>query len=242
LLVIGGFVGALELLCDGGVISPIVMISPSAIAASLWQILQPTSGFYPDMIATSVSVVAAIALAIVGGCAGGVMLHALPRLRRTLTPVLNSYYAVPTFMFYPVFIVLFGAGHRPIIAIAFLLAVVAMVTSTLAGIDRIPATYLRSARVMQLSRWQTAVWVQLPACTPALFTGIKLVVTYAFIGVIASEFILSGEGVGYAIANAYNNFENRPMYGLMLLIIVVVTLVNLLLHELDERLQARRTR
>jgi NitT/TauT family transport system permease protein len=240
--VIGGFVGALEWLCDGSFISKNVLISPAAMVASLWQILQPASGYYPDMIATSVSVVAAIVLAIVGGCAAGVVLHGLPRLRRTLTPVLNSYYAVPTFMFYPVFIVLFGAGHRPIIAIAFLLAVVAMVTSTLAGIDRIPPAFLRTARVMRLSRWQTALWVQLPACTPALFTGIKLVVTYAFIGVIASEFILSGQGVGYAIATAYNNFENRPMYGLMLLIIVVVTVVNLLLHVLDERLQARRAR
>ncbi len=212
------------------------------MAVSLWRILQPGSGFYPDMIATSLSVVAAITLAAGVGTAGGVVLHGLPRLRRVLTPVLNSYYAVPTFMFYPVFIVLFGVGHRPIIAIAFLLAVVAMMTSTLAGIDRMPPVYLRSARAMRLSRWQTALWVQLPACTPALFTGIKLVVTYAFIGVIASEFILSGAGVGYAIANAYNNFENATMYGLMLLIIVVVTGANLVLQAMDERLQARRAR
>ena len=59
--------------------------------------------------------------------------------------------------------------------------------------------------------------VHLPAAAPHLFTGVRLAVAYAFIGVIASEFILSGEGLGYAIAYSYNNFDNRTMYGLMLL-------------------------
>ena len=58
----------------------------------------------------------------------------------------------------------------------------------------------------------------------------KLSVAYAFIGVIASEFILSGSGIGYAIGYAYNNFQNDDMYSLMLLVLVLVTLVNLVLN------------
>jgi len=84
--------------------------------------------------------------------------------------------------------------------------------------------------------------VQLPAASPYLFAGARLSVAYSFIGVIASEFILSGDGLGYAIAYAYNNFDNRTMYGLMLLIIIVVTAVNASFDALDRRLQARRRR
>lgn len=80
----------------------------------------------------------------------------------------------------------------------------------------------------------------LPGVAPFLFSGVRLVVAYAFIGVIASEFILSGQGLGYAIANAYNNFDNAAMYGLMLLIVIVVSAVNLALHRIDQRLAARR--
>jgi NitT/TauT family transport system permease protein len=79
----------------------------------------------------------------------------------------------------------------------------------------------------------------LPAATPNLFTGVKLAVAYAFIGVIASEFILSGAGLGYAIAYAYNNFDNRTMYALMLLIVLIVTVVNSALNAVDRRLRAR---
>ena len=63
---------------------------------------------------------------------------ALPRLRRAIDPLLASYYAVPTFMFYPLFIVLFGLNRWPLVAIGFLFAVVAMMLNTLNGFDRVP--------------------------------------------------------------------------------------------------------
>ena len=40
---------------------------------------------------------------------------------------------------------------------------------------------------------------------------------------IAAEFIMAPSGLGYAIAYAYNNFDNRTMYALMLFVIVLVT-------------------
>ena len=93
---------------------------------------------------------------------------------------------------------------------------------------------------MRLSRWQ-AVWhVKLPAALPHLFGGVRLAVSHAFIGVIASEFILSGAGIGYAIGYAYNNFENADMYALMLMVLIAVTLVNGVLDHVDARFRARR--
>jgi len=96
--------------------------------------------------------------------------------------------------------------------------------------------------VMRLSRWRSAIYIKLPATLPYLFTGVKLSVAYAFIGVIASEFILSGSGIGYAIGYAYNNFQNDDMYSLMLFVLVLVTLVNVVLNRIDQRFQARRRR
>jgi NitT/TauT family transport system permease protein len=123
-----------------------------------------------------------------------------------------------------------------------LLAIVSMITATLNGLDRIPRVLRKTGRIYRMSRVKTAVMIELPSAAPALFTGIKLSVAYSFIGVIASEFILSGSGVGYAIAYAYNNFENRRMYALMLLIILLVTGVNTLLNGIDRRLQSQRQR
>jgi len=145
-------------------------------------------------------------------------------------------------MFYPVFIIVFGVGNRAIIAIAVLLAVVAMITATLNGSTAFRRSCAKTARIYRMDRLRRAILIDLPAAAPISFTGVKLSVAYAFIGVIASEFILSGSGLGYAIAYAYNNFQNREMYALMLLILLMATVVNGALDAVDKRLQARRSR
>jgi len=235
------FVAAVELMCRTGIIPHSVLVPPSEMASELLSILVAGT-MTGDIVSTFGNALLATVIAVGLGFALGLAIHALPALRSAIEPLLASYYAVPTFIYYPVFIVLFGVGDRAIIAIAVLLAVVAMITATLNGIDRIPPVLTKTARIYRMSRLKTALMVQLPAAAPHLFTGVKLSVAYAFIGVIASEFILSGSGLGYEIAYAYNNFENRKMYALMLLVLLSVALINAVLDIVDDRLQARRRR
>jgi NitT/TauT family transport system permease protein len=237
--VIVGFIALIETLCRLKIIPATVMIAPSEMAGALAAIL--VSGqFNGDIASSTGNVAAAAVISVVLGFVAGLAIHAWPGLRGTVEPLLASYYAIPTFMFYPVFIIVFGVGNRAIIAIAVLLAVVAMITATLNGLDRIPQVLRKTARIYRMSRPSRALLIDLPAAAPYLFTGVKLSVAYAFIGVIASEFILSGSGLGYAIAYAYNNFQNREMYALMLLILLMATVVNGALDAIDKRLQARR--
>jgi NitT/TauT family transport system permease protein len=230
---------AVEILCRLGVIPLAVMIAPSQMAVELAKIL--ASGEYSADIALSIgNVLISTMLSVALGFIAGLIIYSMPSLRAALEPLLASYYAVPTFIFYPVFISLFGVGSGAIIAIAVLLAIVSMITATLNGLDRIPRVLRKTGRIYRMSYLKTAVMIELPAAAPYFFTGVKLAVAYSFIGVIASEFILSGSGIGYAIAYAYNNFENRHMYALILLIIALVTGVNTLLNSIDKRLQARQ--
>jgi NitT/TauT family transport system permease protein len=239
--VVALLVAAVESLCRLHIIPVDVMIAPSQMAAELVKILF-SGEFSADILSTIANVMISTVLSVTLGFVAGLIIYSAPGLRAALEPLLASYYAVPTFIFYPVFISLFGVGSGAIIAIAVLLAIVSMITATLNGLDRIPRVLRKTGRIYRMSRIKTAIMIELPSAAPSLFTGIKLSVAYSFIGVIASEFILSGSGVGYAIAYAYNNFENRRMYALMLLIILLVTGVNTLLNGIDRRLQSQRQR
>jgi NitT/TauT family transport system permease protein len=240
-LIVALFAIAIELLCRAKIIPATVLIPPSDMVVALAAILR-SGELNADIVSTFSNILIATVIVAVLGFAVGVVIHAMPSLRAAVEPLLASYYAVPTFMFYPVFIVLLGVGSAPIIAIAVLLAIVAMISATLDGLDRIPNVLRKTARMYQLSRVRTSLLIELPAASPYLFTGVKLAVAYSFIGVIASEFILSGSGLGYAIAYAYNNFENRKMYALMLLVLLAATAVNSVLNAIDVRLQARQLR
>lgn len=236
---VAGLVLLLELACRTGLISPKTLTAPSRMVVALWEVLG-SGEIDDDLEQTLLAVAIAILLAVMFGFASGVVLHALPRLRRALDPLLATYYAVPFFVFYPVMVAIFGLSHVPIVIVGFLFAVVVMLISTLNGLDRIPRVLDKVARMHRLGRAETALRLKLPAAAPHLFTGMKLATSYAFIGVIASEFIMAPSGLGYAIAYAYGNFDNVRMYALMLLVLLIVTSVNMSLQAWEQRLLARR--
>jgi ABC-type nitrate/sulfonate/bicarbonate transport system permease component len=239
LLLVFVLLAALEIACRTGRIDPVAVIAPTQMLQGAWDLL--ASGKYTrHMLLTLSNVAIACALAVTVGFAFGWLLYRLPRLRRAADPLLASYYAVPTFIFYPLFIVLFGLNRWPLVAIGFVFAFVAMAMSTLQGFERVPVALRRTARAMRLSTFQEIVHIVLPSCAPYLFTGLKLSIVYSFIGVIAGEFVLSGAGFGFDIAFAYNSFENATMYGLMVLLLGFVGGLNMLLYSWERRMYLRR--
>jgi NitT/TauT family transport system permease protein len=239
--VVAALIGLLEALCRMGAIGRLTMIPPSDMAVALVKLLQDTR-MLRHIGETLRNVAVALVLALAFGFVAGVVIRALPRLRRALEPLLATWYAVPFFMFYPLLIVIFGLGDLPVIMVGFLFAVVAMIVATLNGLDRVPRVLGKVARVHRLSGAARALLIDLPCAAPYLLTGAKLALAYSFIGVIASEFIMSGSGLGHEIAFAYNNFDNRTMYGLMLLVIVLVTAANMALHVYEQRQLRKRSR
>ena len=82
--------------------------------------------------------------------------------------------------------------------------------------------------------------MRLPAAAPHILSGLKLAVAYSFIGVIAGEFIMSTEGIGHEIAYAYDNFNNRRMYALILIVLALVTTFNMTVFAWERRMLKRR--
>jgi len=231
-------IGIVEILCRVGIIDPFTMIAPSAMVVALVRILA-TGHIGPDAAFTLTNTLAAIAVSVVLGFALGAVVHGLPRLRRVVTPLLAAYYAVPTFVFYPVLIVMFGLNRLPLIAIGAALGVVGMMVSTLDGLDRVPRVLLKTATAYRMTPLATALRIKLPAAAPQLFTGVKLAVTYSIIGTLAGEFILSVAGLGRRLAIAYNDLDNPTMYGLLLLVLTTVVILNAIVFQCERRVYRR---
>lgn len=163
--VIVGAVLLLELLCRAEIISRLVLLPPSDMAATLWELL--LAGEVNQHMAQTFSTVAiAFALAVVIGFLVGAAIHRLPRIRRAVDPLLASYYSIPFFVFYPLLIALFGLNTAPLIVIGFVFAMAAMVIATLNGLDRVPRVLLKTARIHRLGRIRSVLLVTLPAAAP----------------------------------------------------------------------------
>jgi NitT/TauT family transport system permease protein len=160
-------------------------------------------------------------------------------IHRVLDPYLIAYYAVPIFVFYPLFVAIFGLSRIPIVLIGYLLGVIAIVVNTANGFRNVPEVYQNVGESLQLNSKQTFRHIYLPAAGPYIFTGLKLAFIYSFIGVIASEFILSNSGLGYLVQYNYQNFSTNEMYAVMLLLATVAIIANLVLIRIEDRLYRR---
>lgn len=240
-VILGGLVGLLEVLCQAGVIDPLTVIPPSEMVASMVE--QLASGTVTaSMLQTFSTIALAFVLSVVLGTVLGAVVHAAPRVRQAVDPLLASYYSVPTFIFYPLLVALLGLGAAPLVVLGILSAVPAVVISTVAGLDSVSPVMRKVARMQRLG-WARTLWlIVLPAALPGLFSGFKLALSYSLIGVIAGEFILSGSGLGYAISFAYQSFDNRAMYGLMLFVLLVAIGANAGLYVCERRIARRRMR
>ena len=241
ILIVAGAALILEILCRTGVVPRLIMIPPSEMMASAWQILA-SGEIKSDFYFSFVNIALAIGFSVVGGFITGLAIYSAPALRATLEPFLTSYSAVPPIVFYPMLIVIFGLNRAPQVIIAVMFGLVPMAIHTISGLRRIRPVFLKVGRANRLSRAASIFRIQLPAAAPYLFVGVTLAVSYSVIGVISTEFILSASGIGHQISFAYDNYDNRTMYGLVLLLLATATLLNSSLRHYSQRMLQRWTR
>jgi len=108
------------------------------------------------------------------------------------------------------------------------------------GLDRVPRVLRKLARTQKMTPLETALLITLPAAAPWILTGAKLAIMFSIIGVVASEFLMARDGLGFEISYAYNNFDNARMYPLIVLVIAFSVLVNSLLFRWETHLLRQR--
>ena len=239
IVVVAGLI--LEVLCRAGVIPRLIVIPPSEMLASAWQILA-SEQIKSDLYFSLANIAIAIVMSVVGGFLIGLAIYSAPPLQAILEPLLTSYSAVPPIVFYPMLIVIFGLNRVPQVLIAVMFGLVPMAINTINGLHRIRPVFLKVGRVHRVSVFVSVLRIQLPAAAPYLFVGVTLAVSYSIIGVISTEFILSASGIGHQISFAYDNYDNRAMYGLVVLLLGIATLLNSTLRHYSQRMLERWNR
>lgn len=235
LVITAGTAAFLELAPRTGLVDPFSVLPLSEMVVRLVELLG-TGEFWSEALVPSLSAIGlAFVLAIVLGVMAGVLLWEIRPARRVVEPWLTIYYAIPTFALYPLIVAVLGVGVLPIVLLGTMFAIVVVITSTLSGLDATPTTTIRLAQSLQMSRFSRATKILVPAALPHIVTGSRLALSYALIGVLASEFVLSTSGLGHFISRAYNDFSFADMYAGVLLVFVLAGVVNSVFAFLAKR-------
>ena len=199
--------------------------APSAIGG---RFLATWPTLLAQAVPTTIETVLSFLLATAAGIVLAVALSYSRLLYSALYPGVVFFQLIPKIALAPLFIVWMGIGSPARLTFAVFIAFFPIVVATMAGLSSTPPDMLRLCRGLAASPWQVFANVRLPYAVPQIFSGMKIAVTFAMIGVIVAEFISAQEGLGYLIVFASSQADTA----LILAAILVLCVVGLLLYGL----------
>ena len=217
------FLLAWQALAVYGEISPTILPPPTMVLEQLSGnfslILKhtiPTT--YETLLAFGISIPLGIMLA-------GLMVYSTLAFR-ALYPNIVFFQLIPKIALAPLFIVWLGIGSSSRVTFSVFICFFPILVATVAGLQSVETTMLRLCRSLRMSDWQVLIRVRFPTSPPYIFSGMKVAVTLAIIGIVVGEFIASQQGLGYLILFA----SSRQQTDLALACIAVLCVVGLALY------------
>jgi len=184
--------------------------SPTEIASSLWD---NRVVLLENAWVTLREVIFGFGCALLAGVAFAVLLHLFETLRRATYPLLVGSQAIPILVFAPILIVWFGYGIGPKLAIVAIICFFPITVNALDGLRSVDPEAIRMMRTLDASRWQTFRRVEAPTALPYAFSGAKIAVAVAVIGVVFAEWAgTSSGGLGWLVLQYNNNLQTAEVF------------------------------
>ncbi len=212
--------------------------APKATLSYLMQMV-PTERFAVNAMTTLLAFSFALALAYAIGLAIGVWMGAHRLSGAVGEPILVALYSLPKIVLYPVVLLIFGLGISGKVAFGALHGILPVALLTIGAIRAIPQVYLRAARTLQLSPWQTVATVLIPAALPEVFTGLRIGFTVTLLGVLLGEMFASKQGLGSMIMSDMQLAQSEDMVTVTIVLFAFAAIANALLLWIEHRLHRR---
>jgi NitT/TauT family transport system permease protein len=208
-----------------GDIPPVILPSP---VSTLRYIVEHWDILLTHAVPTTLESAIGFVLATLLGVLLAIVITYSSLAREALYPNLVFFQLIPKIALAPLFIIWLGIGMQSRVAFAVFIAFFPVVIATTAGFTSVDRGMLRLCRSLTASEWQIFTHVRVPAALPYIFSGMKVAITLAIIGVIIGEFITAQAGLGYLIIFATARADTE----VSMAAIVVLCVCGLLLYGL----------
>jgi NitT/TauT family transport system permease protein len=229
-----------EILIRFGLVSGLVLASPSEIALKAWEDVQGGE-FWTGFAVTAMEFSLAALISFFIGALFGVLFFRYRILGSAIEPLLLAFYAAPTILLYPVFLTLFGLGSAAIVSMAIIFGSIPIIVNVSVGLTTVEPIFVKLGRSLNVTGAQMFWKIMLPAATPTIFTGLRLGFTYTLVGVIALEFLTFSGGLGRMVSWRYFTFDTSGLFSAIVFIIVIAFVMNNLLGRVENRIRTRWT-
>ena len=164
---------------------------------------------------------------LIGGALGlglGVLVGSSRLADLVIDPPLQMLRTIPFLGLIPLFIMWFGIGETPKIAMVALGVSFPLYLNASAAIRQVDPKLLETAQALNFSAWQRVRVVLLPSVLPQVLVGLRQSLGVAWLALIVAERINADAGLGYLINNADQSLRtDLVVFGLILYAVLGLT-------------------
>jgi NitT/TauT family transport system permease protein len=182
---------------------------PSEVAKELWDLV--FGGIYDDaysqtlhvhLLASMSRVYGGFALALLVALPLGLMIGRIPFVRKLLDPTLQVLRPIPVTAWLPLAMILFGLGPKSAFFLVCLGAFYPILVNTIFGVRSVDPRLFEAASMLGCQGTAQFYRVVLPASLPAIFTGLRLGLGFAWVVIVVGEMTGVQTGLGAIIMEA----------------------------------------
>jgi len=228
-----------EILSRAGIIPVHTLAPPSTVLVTLADMIR--SGELPGNLLVSFGR-AALGLGL--GVGLGVLFGLLAGLSRQgealVDPVMQIKRTIPVVALAPLFIIWFGIGETPKIALIAFASLFPVYLNLYNGIRGVDKRLVDAALSFGLNRWQLIIHVILPGALPSLLVGLRYSLTVSIVMLVIAEQINATAGLGFLVNNA-RDFMRTDIIVVCLMVYALLGLgADLLIRIVENRALAWR--
>lgn len=174
-----------------------ILPSPLAVASALvrdWGTLSPA------LWVTTKITIASLALALIGGVGIAVLLVQSRWIEIALYPITVILQVTPIVAIAPLILIYTPSTQVALLICAFLVAFFPILSNMVQGLKSVDHNLLNLFDLYGASRWQTLLYLKLPASLPYFMTGLRIGGGLALIAAVVAEFAAGSAGAGSGLA------------------------------------------
>jgi ABC-type nitrate/sulfonate/bicarbonate transport system permease component len=215
-----------------GVIRPLILPTPGGV----WSAFQGMAPRLPAAILTTLGItLTGFAIGTSIGTLLGLLMAYSRAAREFLGAIFDFLRPVPVFAVIPLFILWFGIGRPPQIALVALGCSLVLGVTTTEAVRNIPSIYVRAALTLGASRGAIYRTVIVPYIVPHLVGAIRVAAASAWGLDVAAEFMGSEEGLGYLIIQQQIYLRTAGIFVLVAVYSVLAVLFDTLIARIEGR-------
>jgi NitT/TauT family transport system permease protein len=132
----------------------------------------------------------------------GLMIGRIPFVRQLLDPTFQVLRPIPVTAWLPLAMIIFGLGPRSAVSLVFLGAFYPILINTIFGVRSVDVRLFEAASMLGCEGTAQFFRVVLPASLPAIFTGLRLGLGFAWVVIVVGEMTGVQTGLGAIIMEA----------------------------------------